>query len=290
MAPSSAPLPDRPAAPRQYRIDRRWGRVLLVGAVVTAVAVPTTDALAAGRHAPKPRPAAGRHAVAPKPPKAAKPKPDKPAKPAVDPAVTAPDPVAGGGDTGVEPLRRTGEDVRWWPWGPVVSGRLTRPVKGGYQTLVLQRGEITAIGAGTVTVTSADGVVTVWTVTDRTKVPGPPVPRPRPRTRETDPTSTAPTSTEPTSTEPTSTEPTSSEPTSTTPSTPPRPGPMSRLALHQRVGVWGTASGDTVTATFVIVRGTVPPAGPGSSTPPTPTDTSAPPSPTDSTAPSSPVE
>jgi len=239
---------------------RRWGRVLLVGAVVTACAVPAGDALAAGRgdRRPEPRPA-------PRPAAGSAPARHRAPDPAVTPSASptsAVDPVAGGGTTGEEPLRRSGEDLRWWPWGPVVSGRLSRPVQGGWSTLVLQRGEITAVGAGTVTVTSPDGLTVVWTLTSSTRItglgkghgPGPKGPRSSSGEPTADPT--AP------------------------PSPPPAADPAAGLAVHQRVGIWGNAAGEATTASFVVVRGTATPppspspsASPPGSPPPTATST-----------------
>ena len=247
--------PHRPA-PRTltlglpFRPGRRWGRALLVGAVVTACVVPAGDAIAASRsgdhHPARPaRPAAG--------PRPARRTPPATATPAVTPTATpAADPVTGGGTTGEEPVRRNGEDVRWWPWGPVVSGRLSRPVQGGYSTLVLQRGEITAVGAGTVTVTSPDGLTVVWTLTSSTRItglgkghgPGPKGPRSSSGEPTADPT--AP------------------------PSPPPAADPAAGLAVHQRVGIWGNAAGEATTASFVVVRGTAtPPPSPSPSASPT---------------------
>jgi len=237
------------------RVGSRWGRVLLVGAVCTAVVIPASTALAAERsdHGQKPRPAAG----AVKPGRGAL---KKPLPPVVHPT-TAPSPAASpsasfdtstGGQATGEPPKRDGEDLRWWPWGPVVSGRLTRPVQGGFSTLVLQRGEITAIGAGTVTVSSADGTSTVWTVTADTRVLG--LPRTRPHARE-------------------GSTPTDSPSPSASPSASPAADPTAGLAVHQQVGVWGPATGDGVRATFLVVHGSpAPPASPK----PTDTPTSSP--------------
>ena len=227
-----------------FRPGRRWGRALLVGAVVTACVVPAGDAIAASRsgshHPARPARPAGAHPARRTPPPAT-------ATPAVTPTATpAADPVTGGGTTGEEPVRRSGEDLRWWPWGPVVSGRLSRPVQGGYSTLVLQRGEITAVGAGTVTVASPDGVTVVWTVSAETRITGLAPrrgPEPRPHARE---------ATEPTPTDSPTDSPTASP--SASPSADPSTDPTAGLAVHQRVGIWGTAAGDVTHANFVIVR------------------------------------
>jgi hypothetical protein len=73
-------------------------------------------------------------------------------------------------------LSRTGHgegerDLRGWPWGPIVHGQVTVDTRdGGVRTLTLQRGVVSAVADGSVTVVSPDGFTAVWTLGHDTRV------------------------------------------------------------------------------------------------------------------------
>jgi len=88
-------------------------------------------------------------------------------------AVPAPGPPGGRGWHGF-PGRMPGGAIRFAP-GPIglglIHGAFTVPkANGGYQTLDVQRGKVTAVSATSVTVKSADGYTVTYTVTSKTLV------------------------------------------------------------------------------------------------------------------------
>jgi hypothetical protein len=64
-----------------------------------------------------------------------------------------------------------GKGLRWWPYGNVLHGAFTvDSEEHGIVQLVAQRGTVTAVAAGAVTVTSSDGLVLTWATSSSTRV------------------------------------------------------------------------------------------------------------------------
>ncbi len=97
-----------------------------------------------------------------------------------DTAVVAPAASPSPAASGPAPVYRTGRGWSAFPGGPfefngvlggAVHGQLTVPKSGGgYQTVDVQDGTVTAVSTGSVTVKSADGYTATYTVTSKTVV------------------------------------------------------------------------------------------------------------------------
>ncbi len=64
-----------------------------------------------------------------------------------------------------------GTALRWWPYGTVLHGSLTvQSREKGVVQLAIQRGTVTDVSPGSLTVKSADGVEITWTTSATTRI------------------------------------------------------------------------------------------------------------------------
>ena len=224
----------------------RWGRGLLLLGVAALCVVPAANAAASGHQGGAvqqvsstgsdadhrtARPGLTSSTRAPRPERS-------PAR-SEEPRRTrtaSPAPTSGPTSTPTRTAKPGGDQApdngTWWPWGRALHGLLTMPGDGGtVTTQVLQQGAVSALTADTVTVTSTDGFVAVWTLDDHTTLVGARKPEHKPgHGPSVDP---------------------SASPSGTSELT-------TGLAVGQQVGVWGTGPADAGTARFVVIHRTAP--------------------------------